>query len=604
MKRSGEWTRWVRFLAAGLGCLGLLFPAGSAALTPPEAPAKVYFSNGGRIVSIKADGSERTVSTRPGKVIRSLSEGPQGDRFPKVSPDGTRILFFRETVDARFEPIFSTRGKNMLAGSDGSGAREILKPKPGTSYREVSWMPDGSIVAAKLVSRGKKFGYRDERSVVTMDLDGSNERTVFRLRYHLQGNLQEDLSTYFLPIELSPSPDGQKLLVTIQNGYRNDGRRLEVVSMVDGSRTLIAKKSYSGSWSPDGESIVFASDRTGRGTVCPVDDTCRTAGDIFIADADGGNQRPLFSTRAEEANPAWSPDGETILFSGTRNHPREEFAAEIYSVRPDGSCLTWLTNGSPASITPAWGPGGSSHPGACGAGDRQPLVEGGPKKPNRGPFRSALWLGPEAGGALYSGSFSIFGVSVINYEDCSTFDPAACPRPAWVTSISTCSLRGSWAEGLRTPSPPGARSLWRRGVRVLQDRADGSRVTGVFSGGAITFIGLNPFGRASVGELTFAEQLRLVDQLRPLGSASAAGKLPPMLIPRQDMRLARKVTRVFQRSGSVRETAKWLKMKRGEVLDNLAFKRGARWLGGVKSVDCPRGKPPLAEFTLRSILPD
>jgi TolB protein len=491
----------------------------------------------------------------------------------------------------------------MLADSDGGGAREILKPKPGTSYREVSWMPDGSIVAAKLVSRGKKFGYRDERSVVTMNLDGSDERTVFRLRYHLQGNLQEDLSTYFLPIELSPSPDGQRLLVTIQNGYRNDGRRLEVVSMVDGSRTLIAKKSYSGSWSPDGQSIVFASDRTGNGEVCPVDDGCRTAGDIFIADADGGNQRPLLSTRAEEANPAWSPDGERILFSGTRNHPREEFASEIYSVRPDGTCLTWLTNGSPASITPAWGRGGTSDPGGCGAGDRRPLVEGGPKTPKRGPLRSALWLGPRVRESLYSGSFGIFGVSIIDYEDCSTFNPAACTPPVSLMAVSTCSLRGSWAESLRTPSPPGSRSLWRRGVRVIQERVDGSPMTAVFSGGAITFIGPSPFGDPGVDGLSFAEQLPLVARLRPLGSASAGGKLPRVLIPAQDIRLARKVTRVFQRSGSVRETAKRLNMARDEVLDNLAFKRGARWLGGVKSIGCPSGKSPLEGLALRSMLP-
>ncbi|MDQ2623359.1 MAG: hypothetical protein M3Y45_10030, partial [Actinomycetota bacterium] len=40
--------------------------APATALTPPPPPekAEIVFSNGGRIVSIQADGSERTVLTR------------------------------------------------------------------------------------------------------------------------------------------------------------------------------------------------------------------------------------------------------------------------------------------------------------------------------------------------------------------------------------------------------------------------------------------------------------------------------------------------------------------------------------------------------------
>ena len=71
---------------------------------------------------------------------------------------------------------------------------------------------------------------------------------------------------------------------------------------------------------------------------------------------DGKQLQRLTRNPGDDATPAWSPDGSRIVFSSDRNLPGAD-AQEVYSVAPDGSCLTWLTNGSPSSAIPAWRPG-------------------------------------------------------------------------------------------------------------------------------------------------------------------------------------------------------------------------------------------------------
>ena len=63
--------------------------------------------------------------------------------------------------------------------------------------------------------------------------------------------------------------------------------------------------------------------------------------DIFIADADGTHARPLLPNPANDYNASFSPDGNWIVFTSERNG-----SADIYRVHPDGSGLEQLTNDS------------------------------------------------------------------------------------------------------------------------------------------------------------------------------------------------------------------------------------------------------------------
>ncbi|HEY5823818.1 MAG TPA: hypothetical protein VIT44_05620, partial [Cyclobacteriaceae bacterium] len=61
--------------------------------------------------------------------------------------------------------------------------------------------------------------------------------------------------------------------------------------------------------------------------------------DIFIADADGKNARPLLPNPANDYNASFSLDGKWIVFTSERNG-----SADIYRVHPDGSGLEQLTD--------------------------------------------------------------------------------------------------------------------------------------------------------------------------------------------------------------------------------------------------------------------
>jgi TolB protein len=94
------------------------------------------------------------------------------------------------------------------------------------------------------------------------------------------------------------------------------------------------------SWSPDGSRIAFNSNLTGDHV-------------MYIAHADGSKVVDL-SHVGEGWQVDWSPDGRSILFTSHRDHP--DNYTDVYVMRPDGSGIRRLTNN--LGYTPAWSPDG------------------------------------------------------------------------------------------------------------------------------------------------------------------------------------------------------------------------------------------------------
>ena len=153
-------------------------------------------------------------------------------------------------------------------------------------------------------------------------------------------------------LDYSPawSPDGQWILFTSERNGSADLYRVRL----DGTalERLTDDPAYDdqGAFSPDGRQIVFVTTRAG-GTA-----------DLWILDLQTRKARPLTAGPGGDFRPAWSPDGKWIAFSSDREStmPMRKGAWEhlhlvdVYVIRPDGSGLKRLTEHGDFCGSPKW----------------------------------------------------------------------------------------------------------------------------------------------------------------------------------------------------------------------------------------------------------
>lgn len=143
------------------------------------------------------------------------------------------------------------------------------------------------------------------------------------------------------------SPDGKTLLFTRHQGATIF---LYVLSPDDKTeRRLTANKDpeFDAVYSPEGKRIAFSYDKASP-----------NQGDIDVNTclADGTDIRPLAATEGKlshEEWPSWSPDGNWIAYSSTKDDNQE-----IYIVKADGSEKKRLTTDPALDAHPAWSPDG------------------------------------------------------------------------------------------------------------------------------------------------------------------------------------------------------------------------------------------------------
>jgi Tol biopolymer transport system component len=214
-------------------------------------------------------------------------------------------------------------GMDIVLVGDGASAKR-LTTADGVN-RSPSWSPDGRSIA------------------FTTSRDGNNEIYAMRSDGAAPTRLTNNPANDYAP---AWSPDG-RAIAFVSN---RDGNDELYIMRADGSNQVRLTDSggFDGqpTWSPDSRWLAFTSSRD------------RDL-NIFIMPAGGGAATRLTTDKGEDRDPAWSPDGSLLAFVSNRSG---QF--QVYTMKADGGDQRKLTSFAKGAESPVWGP---QAPGRSGA---------------------------------------------------------------------------------------------------------------------------------------------------------------------------------------------------------------------------------------------
>lgn len=320
---------------------------------PSEGPAQFAFS-------AKLDRpSDIFIGNIDGTVDAQLTDDPGDDSCPVYSPDGSRIAFCSDRGGT---------GALYTMNADGSGQTLLTDKLPGCACspdRQIRWSPDGKwITLAGLIpqqnARPKADLYivRSDGSKTTLLTESPRDlnHMIWRpdskslLFFEFGENpdiFQIDISSKKIaplmdqPIPVVPSgfsPEGDQLLV-----WDGAGGKIGLIDFSAGGKMipLAGSGGYDSypAWSGDGQKILYM---------------CRTGDshDICLMNADGSGQVNL-TTGSGVANywPSISPDGQKIIYL---TNSQDQWSTMIMNADGSGKTAVTAVFGVAASIS--WQP--------------------------------------------------------------------------------------------------------------------------------------------------------------------------------------------------------------------------------------------------------
>jgi Tol biopolymer transport system component len=252
------------------------------------------------------------ISTETGekRKLSSPPAGSVGDNTPAFSPDGSRLAFSR----------MSSQGIEDIYVMPVEGGEPKRLTFDNRHISDLDWTADGREIVFHSDREGNSGLWRVSASGSAperiMTATGNNTR-------------------------LSVSRRGNRLAYSLNIADTNIWRmEMAGTKWKASAPTMLissTRADRAAEYSPDGERIVFCSDRSG-------------GFEIWACGADGSNPVQLTNFGGPNADaPRWSPDGRQIAFEG-----RPEGNPDIYIISAEGGRPRRLTEGPAEEILPSW----------------------------------------------------------------------------------------------------------------------------------------------------------------------------------------------------------------------------------------------------------
>jgi acylaminoacyl-peptidase len=265
---------------------------------------------------------------------------------PQISPDGTKVVFVRN-----FSDVMKDRKRSNLWIVDFDG--NDLRPLTSGSANDFSprWSPDGKRLLYASSAEGSVQIYirwmdtgqtakvtSVQKSPTSMNWSPDGKWIAFAML------VPEETKPF---AEMPTKPEGaewgkpakliQKLLYRADGeGYLEDGYSQAFVVTADGGtpRQLTHGAFHHAgtlSWTPDGQAIILSANRHDDWEYDPLNS------EIYEVSLTDGAIRALTQRKGPDQNPAVSPDGKLIAYTGFDDREQGYQVTRLYVMNRDGS---------------------------------------------------------------------------------------------------------------------------------------------------------------------------------------------------------------------------------------------------------------------------